>query len=130
GEHRQVGHDGHLQRAGRGEFDWVAIADRPAYLGGTEVGAQRGDGGENQNVGQVHVADGFLFATDFLPLLVGMGEEPPNMVDHADTSSFYNRSPPSVAPDARDQRRRVQAESTATVCRSIGEGRSPRESWL
>jgi hypothetical protein len=28
------------------------------------------------------VADGFFFATDFLPFLIGMGKQPQNMMDH------------------------------------------------
>ncbi|MNN63965.1 hypothetical protein D3C81_1793780 [compost metagenome] len=58
-------------------------------------------------MGEIHVADAFLFATNLLPLLIGMGEEPPNVVDHAEHLLIIMRSPPSEAPGARSQRHPV-----------------------
>ncbi|MNE48884.1 hypothetical protein D3C80_1433740 [compost metagenome] len=64
------------------QLDWTSAAENPADLSCTDIGANDRNRSENQDVGQVHVTDAFLFATYFLPFLIGMGEEPPHMMDH------------------------------------------------
>ncbi|MOA11428.1 hypothetical protein D3C78_1313670 [compost metagenome] len=73
-EHGQVGHDGHPQCAFLGQHDRGAIANDPADLGGTDKRRDRRDRGEDQRVGQVHVADAFFFTAYFFPFLIGMGK--------------------------------------------------------
>lgn len=88
GEHGDVGHDGQLDGAGGCQLDRSRTAQHPTDLRGADIGRNDWNGSEDQDVGQVHVADGFFLATDFLPFLIGMGEEPPHMMDHVSILLF------------------------------------------
>ena len=127
GEHRQVGEDRHLQRAGLGQLDRIAAADHPADLGRADIGGNRRNGSQDQDVGQVHVADAFFFATDFLPFLIGMGEEPPYMMDHAVSSSFLCGRPPAKRRARMDSATRCSAD-LCDLMSQYRNGPSPRRS--
>ncbi|MNC40194.1 hypothetical protein D3C75_888880 [compost metagenome] len=96
GKHRQVRHDAHPDGAFHGQHHRWPVADHPADLGGTDERRNGGDRSQDQGVRQVHVADGFFFATNFPPFLVGMGKQPHNVMNHADHSSQCCQTPPNM----------------------------------
>ncbi len=89
GQHGEVGKYRQLHATGLGQFDRLSTADAPAHLGRADVGRYRRYRGEQQHMREVHVADGFFLAADFIPLLTGVGEQTPNVIDHASVSSVY-----------------------------------------
>ncbi|CAI8863848.1 hypothetical protein EMIT0162MI3_20333 [Pseudomonas chlororaphis] len=118
-EHRQVRHDGHPQRAFHGQHDRRSITDDPTDLGGADKGRNRWNRRENQRVGEVHVADAFLFvATYFSPFLIGVGEESHDMMNHSQSLLCYCHRPPTERLRASGQVSKG-LNTCATLCRSI-----------
>ncbi|MNN53722.1 hypothetical protein D3C81_1684950 [compost metagenome] len=94
GEHGQVGHDCHPDCTFLRQHDRRAVTDDPADLGSADKRRYRRDGGQYQGMGEIHVADAFLLATYFSPFLIGMGEKPQNVMDHASHSFRCCHRPP------------------------------------
>gem|GEM_PF-4095123 len=92
GQHREVGEYRQLHATGLRQLDRLATSDAPAHLGRADVGRHSRDCRKQQHMGQIHVADGLFLATDFVPLLTRVGEQTPNVMDHASVSSAYGGS--------------------------------------
>ncbi|MNJ65225.1 hypothetical protein D3C77_612230 [compost metagenome] len=105
-QHGQVGQHRQGQGAGFGQPHRRGVAVGPADPGGADEGGNGRDGRQDEQGIQPWMA-GLLLAADLAPFAVGMGEQPPDMIDHGLHLLVSGSSP-------------VAVRQRATLCRSIG----------